>query len=155
MELKYSLTRTEIVLTFLNGLINSPQLLARVLIYCLVLGILAVIMSGAFSGRLTLGDARLIVPWTISAFCFVVVWVFIRAKTAERTLNVTESGISTRIGRLDGRVSWAKVADVKNTDQHVLIVGSSGNSFFIPNRAFSSPDQKLKIISDMNRWRGI
>jgi hypothetical protein len=68
-------------------------------------------------------------------------------------MYLTREGISTGIGKLHGKVAWSKIADVEDVDRHLLIVGSSGNAFFIPDRAFSSSDQKTQLISDIGRWR--
>jgi hypothetical protein len=43
-------------------------------------------------------------------------WLFIRAKTALRTLTVA-GGISTQIGRLKGDVPWDKVKAVTDADR--------------------------------------
>ncbi|HWE83762.1 MAG TPA: YcxB family protein [Terracidiphilus sp.] len=154
MEIRYSLTRAEIFLSFLQAMAKSPKLLAKVLVFCLLPGAVGVTVSGVLTRRLTFGDAVSIILWMIGAFCFMVLWLFIRGKTAERTLSVSEAGISTTIGKLRGEIAWGKIADVKEAGRHILVIGSSGNAFFIPDRAFSSPDQKMKFISDVREWRG-
>lgn len=153
MQLEYSLTRTEILVTFLQGLSRSPRLLVRILILCLLPGTISLALSSDFAHHATLSAAASLIPWTVGTFCCLLFLVFLKAKTARRVMIVTEDGISTSIGKLEGTVAWTRVADVKDSGHHILIVGASGNSFFIPDRAFNSPDEKLQFMSDIQRWR--
>lgn len=154
MKIRYSLTRAEVVRSFLQGLAKSPKLVARVLVYCLIAAILPMVISGAFIGGPTLVTSGSSILWTVGTFCLFLILLFATAKTAQRTMDVSEDGISTSIGKLRGLVDWGRIADVRDTGPHVLIVGRSGNSFFIPNRAFNSPDQKTQFISEICEWRG-
>lgn len=153
MEIAYSLTRPEIVLSFLRSLASSPKLFARILIYCFLLGAVWTELSGGFSRGLTLLAAGFVLLWAIGTLCILVLFLFLTAKTAQRTMTVTERGISTTIGKLHGQVAWRKVSDVRDAGNHILIMGLSGNSFFIPDRAFGSPDQKAQFIADIRDWR--
>jgi hypothetical protein len=125
-----------------------------VLVYCLIAAIIPVIFSDAFIGGHKFGLARLLILWTIGTFCLLLLVLFATAKTAQRTMDFSEGGISTTIGKLRGHVGWGKIADVKDAGPHVLVMGRSGNAFFIPNRAFSGPDEKAQFVSDVREWRG-
>ena len=82
-----------------------------------------------------------------------VLWVFIRGKTAERTLSVSELGISTGIGLISAQVPWSKVRVISDAGEYVLIARTNGNAFFIPSRAFTGPSQKVQFIEEADRWR--
>ena len=85
-------------------------------------------------------------------FCFVIARVFVRGKTEERTLSVSEQGISTQIGALDSQLPWTRVKEVKDSGTYILIVGRSGNSFFVPSRAFSGTRERAEFLSEIRRW---
>ena len=105
------------------------------------------------SGRaLTTRDALEAIAWSITMFCFVIARVFVRGKTQERTLSVSEHGISTKIGAIDAQLPWANVEEVKDTGRYILIVGRSGNSFFVPSRAFSSAEERREFLAQIRRW---
>jgi hypothetical protein len=153
MTIKYALTRAEIVRAFLVGLSRSPRLLLIVMALSFWPGIVWLATKGAFARSFGIGDALAALEWAIGAFCFLVLWVFIRAKTSERTLSASEEGLSTTIGSLNGKVPWAKVKNVVDAGRYILIVGRSGNAFFIPTRAFSGSDQRTQFLSEIEGWR--
>ena len=78
--------------------------------------------------------------------------VFVRGKTEERTLSVNEHGISTQIGSIDTRLAWTNVKEVKDSGTYILIVGRSGNSIFVPSRAFRGPRERAEFLSKIRRW---
>jgi hypothetical protein len=153
VTIKYALTRAEIVRTFLTSLGRSPKFLAIILIYAVGLGWLVLAMRGALSRSLTLHDFIVAILWVIGALLFMPLWLFIRGKTDERTVTVSPEGIDTTIGRLNGKVPWKKVKLVTDTSEHVVIVGTTGDAFFIPNRAFPEPGQRAEFILLINQWR--
>jgi hypothetical protein len=85
-------------------------------------------------------------------FCFVIARVFVRGKTEERTLSVSEQGISTEIGALDAQLPWTRVKEVKDSGTYILIVGHSGNSFFVPSRAFRGAEERAEFLCEIRRW---
>jgi hypothetical protein len=106
------------------------------------------------SGRsITTRDGLAAIAWMIAMFSFVIAKVFVRGKTEERTLSVSERGVSTRIGSIDAQVPWAKVKEVKDSGSYILIEGRSGNSFFVPSRAFHSAEERTEFLSEIQRWR--
>jgi hypothetical protein len=153
MRVRYALTRAEIVRGLFLGLLRSPRLLTIILLASFWPGFLYLFMDGALSRGLSEGDIRVALEITVAVFCFLPLWVFIRGKTAERTLAVTEDGISTRIGSLSGQVPWAKVKTVTDAGAYVLVIGTTGNAFFIPERAFSGPDHKAEFLSEIQTLR--
>lgn len=153
MTIKYALTKAEILKVFLFGLSKSPRLFAIILLFSLWPGFVWLITTGAFSHKPKFSDARVTLEWTAGAFCFICLWVFIRGKTAERRLTVAEEGISTEIGSIKAQLPWTRVKEVKDTGLYILIVGKSGNAFFVPSRAFSGSDQRNEFLIGINRWR--
>ena len=85
-------------------------------------------------------------------FCFVIAMVFIRGKKEERTVSVSENGITTQIGSIVAELPWTKVKEVKDSGTYILIVGRGGNSFFVPSRAFRGSEQRNQFLSEVRRW---
>ncbi|MGA2598536.1 MAG: YcxB family protein [Bryobacteraceae bacterium] len=161
MTIKYSLTKAEIVRAFLAGLGRSKSL-AIIPIYVVGLGLLVLAMRGANSRSVTFRDFIVAILWAIGGVLFMHLWLFIRGKTDERTVTVSPEGISTTIGRLSGKVPWKKVKLVTDTSEHAVIEGpmlkgdgwtTTGNAFYIPNRAFPEAGQRAQFISLINQWR--
>jgi hypothetical protein len=131
---------------------QSRRVLAVVLLFSILPGALPII-SASSSGRvLTTRDAFVAIAWSIGMLCFVIAMVFVRGKAEERTLSVNEHGISTQIGSIDAQLPWAKVKEVKDSGTYILIVGRTGNSFFVPSRAFRGAEQRNEFLSEVRRW---
>jgi len=155
ITIKYSLTRMEIVRSYFRSLQTAPKFRAIILVYLVGLGLLRLAITGAFSRPLTLRDASGALAWVIGAFLLMPVVFFVRGKTNERTLTVSQDGISTQIGRHKGQVPWSKVRLVRDTGTFILIVGPTGNAFFIPGRAFSGPREHSEFTAQIDRWRAL
>ena len=152
MTLYYALTRGEIVGFFLLGLRRSPRLLGMVVLYSVILGLAYPTMSGALFRPSSFRDIIADLAWVIGAFCFMLLVLFVRGKTDVRTLSVTETGITTEIGPLQGRALWSKVAVVDDLGKYVLIARSNGNAFFIPSRAFRGPEEQTQFHAQACVW---
>jgi hypothetical protein len=153
MTIKYALTRAEIVRVFLASLARSPRILIIVLLFSLFPGAVSAGSAYTFSRALTTRDALVAIAWTLAMFCFVIAMVFVRGKTSERTLSVSEQGISTQIGSIDAELPWTKVKEVKDSGAYILIVGKTGNSFFVPSRAFHDREQRRQFLAQVTQWR--
>lgn len=151
LTIEYALTRREIFRSFLQSIAESSKFRGTILLYSAAIGVLTLLPKAVLSRTLTLKDAATAVAWAIGAFLFIPVGVFIFGKTSKRTLTISPDGISTEIGRLRAEVPWKKVRVVTETPQFVLIVGASGNAFFIPRRAFTGPDHQAYFVAEMNR----
>lgn len=152
MTIRYALTRTEIVRAFVTTLAQSPRVVTIVLLSSLLPGALSIVFTFDTGRALTNRDWFMSIAWSIVMFCFVIAMVFVRGKTEERTLSVSEQGISTKIGSIDAQLPWTKVKEVKDSGSYILIVGRFGNSFFVPSRAFHGPDERIQFLSDVRRW---
>ena len=152
MTINYALTRAEILRVFLVALTRSPRIFAIVLCFSLFPGAASVAAASLSSGAITIHEVTIAVAWTIGMFCLVVVMVFLRGKTAERTLSVSEQGLSTQIGSMNAQRPWSQVKEIQDSGSYILIVSKSGNSFFVPSRAFSGPDERNQFLSAIVHW---
>lgn len=152
ITIKYSLTRSEIVASFLRSLAKSPRLMLIVFGPSLVMGLGSLAISSALLRRLAAGNVVNACGLALGLFFFFIFLVFAQGKTQERTLSVSEEGISTSIGKLHGTIPWTKIATVKAVGNHVLILRSTGNSFLIPMRAFAEKDKFEQFLESAQRW---
>lgn len=153
MTIQYSLTRSENVRGFLRGVRTSTRLRTTLFVYSAAIAVIVSASGGVFSRPLTVQSLATVLAWAVGAFIFMPLWLFIRAKTALRTLTIAPDGISTQIGSLKGDVPWDKVKTVTDAGPYVIITRANGNSFLIPNRAFAGPDQQAQFLSDVEAWR--
>jgi hypothetical protein len=111
-------------------------------------------------GIATLRDGKLGVAWraveTTLLFSLAVVgsplYPLLRFKSDERTLEIAPTGISTTIGRKSGQIAWGQVADIDSHAQRIFIIGKNGNSFIVPDAAFSNDAERTEFIELANRW---
>lgn len=106
----------------------------------------------AFSRGLTLHEVFVAFAWSIGAFCFLLFWVFLRAKTKQRTLSITDQGIHTEIGTIKADSPWSTVKEVKDLGHYMLVVNRTGNAFFIPLRAFNDSEHRNLFFAEMIRY---
>ncbi|HTU33258.1 MAG TPA: YcxB family protein [Candidatus Acidoferrum sp.] len=112
----------------------------------------ALVIRAAILHSFTPMDTLIAVAWGLGWVVFLSIWVTIRGKTAKRTLTVSAHGISTEIGRIKAQIPWAKIKSVADTSKFVLIARTNGNAFFVPNRAFSSPDLRNEFFAKVTDW---
>ena len=152
MTIEYALTRIEIVQGFFRSLATSRRYLVTVLSYALVMSGVVLVSRGAFSRSFTLKDV-VIGAFAAGGFMiFLPAMLFIRGKTAKRSLTISSEGITTEIGSLNARIPWRKVKIIAKTDRYVLISRANGNAFFIPSRAFSGPEQQAEFVTKIQNW---
>ncbi len=152
MTITYRLTKAEVLRSFFASIAGSQKFLAMILIYSTGLAA-AVYFSGGRVLR-SMGEAMIFLAYIAGAFLFIAFWLFIRGKTDERTLSISAEGISTQIGTLSANLPWSKIGIVQNVGGHVLIVGRSGNAFFVPSRAFRDTDQQAQFCASLEKLRG-
>jgi YcxB-like protein len=152
MTISYSLTRLEILRTYLFVLPRSPRILTVVLIVSVWPGFVWLSSKGAFSHGLSIEDVVTALVWMVGAFSLLLFWIFLRAKTKVRTLSISERGIYTEIGRIKADCPWSKVKEIKDVGEYVIVVNRTGNAFFIPNRAFTDTEPRAEFIDKINQW---
>jgi hypothetical protein len=81
-------------------------------------------------------------------------WPQVRFKNAVRNLTVDESGFQTSIGTLSGSRAWREIDRVEDAGGEILLVGKNGNAMVVPNRAFSSPEERAVFLRDVRSWHG-
>ncbi len=79
--------------------------------------------------------------------------LFVRAKTAKRTLTASPNGISTQIGKLEGFVPWRRVKIIKDEGAYILVASRTGNCFLVPTRAFASREERALFLSNIEHLR--
>ena len=154
MTIKYTLTRTELVRSYLQSMAGSARFRRTILIYSAAVGVFSLVVRGVLYRAVTSRDILAALAWMAGVFVFMPLWLFLRGKTAKRTLTVSAEGISTQIGSHKGDIPWSNVKVVADVSRHVLIiVGATGNAFLIPNRAFQGPDQRAQFLTQIDSWR--
>ncbi|MGH9595841.1 MAG: YcxB family protein [Edaphobacter sp.] len=151
MTIEYSLTRTEIVRGFFRSLSN-PRFLFTVSCYALGMGIVVLVSTGAFFRPLVLRDAYTLLIAAAGFMVFLPIFLFIRAKTAKRSLTISPEGISTEIGSLKGDILWKQVKVISQGRDFILIARTGGNAFFIPVLAFSGLEDKNSFFIQATEW---
>jgi hypothetical protein len=91
----------------------------------------------------------------VGAFLFIAFWTAFRGKTDERTLTISQQGIWTQIGSQQGDMAWSTVIFVAPANDHLLIVRTNGNAFFIPSRAFADGDEQAQFVRQAEHWRSL
>jgi hypothetical protein len=149
MTVEYSLTRSEIVQGFFRSLVNSRKYLATILLWGIALAVFGLVLDGAISYTPTSKDAVTAAEWFIGFLIFLPIWLFIRGKTSQRSLTISPNGIPTAIGSKTGKIPWRRIKTLAVTGQDLLVAGTGGNAFFIPNRAFSTPAHRADFLAQM------
>jgi hypothetical protein len=93
------------------------------------------------------------IGWFVIGFGWLVLWNFVRAKTKERTLLISQGGIYTEIGKARDATPWKDVREVIAAKAYILIVNKLGSAFFIPSRAFATSIQRAEFLSEIARFR--
>ena len=153
MTINYSLTRFEIVRTFVAVLPRSPIIFTVVFIASAWPGFVLLYSKHEFSNGLVIWDFFAALIYAAVTFLLLLIWVFLRAKTKERTLTISEQGVHTEIGKIKADYPWTKVRQIKDVQQYLLVVNRTGNAFFIPNRAFTSAKARTEFLELANEWR--
>ena len=153
MTINYSLTRFEIVRTFVAVLPRSPIIFTVVFIASAWPGFVLLFSKHEFSNGLVIWDFFAALIYAAVTFLLLLIWVFLRAKTKERTLTISEQGVHTEIGKIKADYPWTKVKQIKDVQQYLLVVNRAGNAFFIPNRAFTSAQARTEFLELANEWR--
>ena len=116
-------------------------------------GFILLFSENEFADGLHVRDLLAALIYTAVTFLLLLLWVFLRAKTKERTLSISEQGIHTDIGRIKADYPWTKVKQIKDVGQYLLVVNRAGNAFFIPNRAFTTAQARTEFLELANEWR--
>jgi len=153
MTIQYALTRTEIAAGFFRSLRTSPRFRITIGCYAVAFSGFELMLTGAFSRPLTLQDGATAILAALGFFLFMPAFLFLRGKTSLRTLTIAPEGLSTQIGKIQPQRPWTTIKIVAEAPEYVLIASASGNAFFIPNRAFSSSEQKAEFVTRINGWR--
>lgn len=152
LTVEYALTRSELVRSYLGSLIKSPKFRRTIVLYSIVFGIFNLLPRAIPARTIAARDVIGATAWAVGFFVLLPVLIVIFAKTARRTLTISPEGISTQIGRRSGKVPWSKMGNLTETPGFVLIAGTSGNAFFVPDRAFSGAKHRDHFVTEIKRW---
>lgn len=152
LTVEYALARREIFVSFWRSVAQSPKFRNAMLFYSAGFSLFTLLLSAIQSRSVTLKDIVVGVASAIGFLVFVSFWVFIRGKTARRTLTVSRDGTSTEIGRLKGQVPWGQIKLITDTPEFVLIARTNGNAFFIPHRAFTGMEDRNRFLTEITAW---
>jgi hypothetical protein len=81
-------------------------------------------------------------------------WPQVAFKSQERLLEVGPEGWFTSIAKKSGSRTWRTVGSIRNNDEIISIVSTSGNALLIPKRAFQSDPSREAFRADIRRWHG-
>lgn len=137
---------------FCVSLAESPRYRSTIILYSIAVGASTLLIRATPLRSVTVKDAIAAVATAAGVLVFMALWVFIRAKTGQRTLTISQDGISTEIGRLKGKIPWKTVKIIKETPEFVLVSRTNGNAFFIPHRAFSGIEHQRGFVTALKDW---
>jgi hypothetical protein len=149
--LKYRSSRPEIWRWYWRAW-RRPRGLWRMhlLIFALVVG--SMLLNRSRRRPLTPTDLGLSAAIGLLAVAWLPLWPMIRFKPQERVLNLNEQGASTTIGSKSGTVPWSKIASIEDSGDAISVTRTNGNAFVIPNRAFSSSDERAGCLKLIREW---
>ena len=148
MTIKYALTRVEIVRALFQGLGRSPKFLAVIFVYSIGMGMF-------LSRPLAFGNALSPLAGAVFAFLLAPVWLFVRARTGERSLTLSLQGISAGIGSFKEQVPWSKVSITADPEGYLLMTGWLCVPSRIPSRAFAGPAEQSQFRLLIDQWRNV
>lgn len=153
ITIEYALTRSEVARSYFQAIRQSPEYLRRIVVLAAICAIPQMCIR-VFNSR-HLGGAEILSAFIVFAAVLVLLplGLFLTAKTDRRTLTISPDGISTYIGEKSGQIPWKSVKIVKDSGTFVLIARTTGNAFFIPDRAFISPDDRVHFVEQIGIWR--
>jgi drug/metabolite transporter (DMT)-like permease len=98
MTIEYALTRAEVPQGFFESLRSSPKYVVLILFCSAVFGAYSLLLRGALFRHLMLRDIIIACIWAVGLLILMPLGMFVRAKTAKRTLTISPDGIYTQIG---------------------------------------------------------
>jgi|SRR5580704_2030925 YcxB-like protein len=152
ITVEYALTRGEVAGGLLRSVAQSPKYRGKILLYSVGIGVFTLLYRAALTRSVTPSDVMIAVGYGVGFLLVLPLWLFIRAKTAKRTLKVSRGGIWTEIGRIGKQYEWKQIREVTDARQFILIALTNGNAFFIPRRAFPGIEQREHFLTETRRW---
>lgn len=154
ITIDYALTRSEVARSYLQAIRQSPEYLRRVVMLAAICGLVQMCFRVLSSRHL--GGPEILSAIVVFAVILAVLpsLLFLTAKTDKRTLTISSDGISTSMGTKSAQIPWKTVKIVKDSGTFILIARKNGNAFFIPDRAFVSPNDRARFVEQIGLWRG-
>jgi hypothetical protein len=152
LSVEYALTRGELIRSYLRSLAESAKFRRTIVLYSIGFGVFNLLLNAILARSIAPRDVIGAVACAVGLFVFFPVLIVIFAKTARRTLAISPEGVSTEIGRRAGKIPWNKISNLTETPAFVLIARTSGNAFFVPDRAFSGAEHRQHFVTEIRRW---
>jgi len=121
-------------------------------VHALVLATIVVwvwVLAPAGASLASMGLSALL--WSVLAMAVLVGWPQLRFKPQERTLRVDAEGLETWIAGRSGRRKWSQIRSIFEEGGAVVLETVTGNAFVVPDRAFSSPDERASFVAFAKR----
>jgi hypothetical protein len=147
-ELQYSSLRTEVWKAYWRAWASLHGLW----IYHLFMGFFVALLVLV---EKQVGLNEFFLAWLLASLACVAcfsLWPLMRFKSTTRSLTVGASGYQTTIGKLRGSRTWKEIDRIEDAGKEILIVGKNGNMMVIPQRAFTTQEQRNDFFRDIKSW---
>ena len=97
-------------------------------------------------------DVVIALLWAGVVLLFLPVYPLLMFKPQTRTLTITPQGIDTQIANMSRELPWRKISRIQRDGDRLYIIGRTGNSFVVPDHAFSSPEDRETFEMRIRQW---
>lgn len=152
MTIQYSITPNEVTQSYIQQLRFSAAFRTRILLYAGLVGLIY-FLPKLFRQEVRIFDIIMTFLLMLGLVVFLPFVLRLFTKPQQRILTIDAQGIQTTIGEQSGTVPWPQVADIVQDGDFIFVIGRSGNSFLIPNRAFPAPEQRQAFLEAITKYR--
>ena len=143
-EVAYSSTRREIWRWYWQ---TWRRQLWKIHAAILVLTVFLLVVSVRRGGNDTERDLIVIATGGALILAWFVLHPQVMYKPQRRSLLIDAAGISTTIGPRSGQRRWNEISTVSDAGDAIVIQVRNGNAFIVPNRAFTSSEQREGLLA--------
>jgi len=97
-------------------------------------------------------DVVIALLWAITIILILPIYPLVRFKHQVRTLTISSRGVNTQIGSLSREIPWRIVGRIRRNGNSLYIIGKTGNSFAVPDHAFSSLADRDAFETAAREW---
>ena len=152
MTIHYSITPNEVTKSYIQQLRFSAAFRTRILLYAGLVGRIY-FLPKLLRQEVRMFDIIVTFLLMLGLVVFLPFALRLLTKPQQRILTINAQGIQTTIGTQSGTIPWAQVADIVQDGDFIFVIGRSGNSFLIPNRAFPAPEQRQVFLEAIRNYR--
>lgn len=147
-ELEYSSRRSEVMKLYWRSWRRGLWKIQARIFAGVAAGLLLVLRLSGVSTGYAIAAALLGGLISIAWLPLFPLWKF---KPQRRTLTVDAEGLKSTIGDQSGERRWSDFAGVAEVDGAIMLVGTNGNAFIVPPRAFPSDAMRLDFLAFVRR----